>query len=250
MSSSSMFDDSLLQDFMDKFYGYGNYQGDYWFVGMEEGGGGSFADIAQRLQDWNRRGRLELEDIVAYHAEIGAERFFGSQPRLQPTWNRLIRIELSARGEEVHTEYVRAYQKDYLGRHSSTNCLVELLPLPSPSVRNWLYAQYSQLPYLTNREVYASYYAERRAAHLRQRIREYKPKAVIFYSVNPGYIHWWKVIADVEFMEIVAGDERLYVAKNENTVFAITRHPVAKGVKNEYFHQVGKIVASSFLSQC
>lgn len=245
MSSLPMFDDSLLQDFMDKFYGYCNYKGDYWFVGMEEGGGGSFADIAQRLQDWNHRGRLELEDIVAYHAEIGAERFFGSQPRLQPTWNRLIRIELSARGQDVHTENVRAYQKEHLGRHRSTNCLVELLPLPSPSLGNWLYAQYSQLLYLTNRQVYSSYYAPHRAAHLQQRIREYKPKAVIFYSVNPGYIHWWKVIADVEFTEIFTEYDRLYVAKNEHTVFAITRHPVAKGVRNEYFHQVGKIIASN-----
>ena len=35
----------------------------------------------------------------------------------------------------------------------------------------------------------------------------------------------------------------MYIGKNKQTVFAIVRHPVARGVKNEYFHQVGKIIA-------
>jgi hypothetical protein len=37
-----LFDDQLLERFMCTFYGYGNYRGAYWFVGMEEGGGDSF----------------------------------------------------------------------------------------------------------------------------------------------------------------------------------------------------------------
>lgn len=247
MSSSSVFDDELLHDFMYGFYGYGNYGGDYWFVGMEEGGGNSFENICQRLQDWNRRGRLELEDIVKYHAEIAADRYFGSHPKLQPTWNRLIRIELSAKGQETHTENVRLYQKEHLGRHTSSNCLVELLPLPSPSIGHWLYAQHSQLPQLASREAYANYCAPRRAQHLRDRLGEYKPKAVVFYSVNPAYLYWWKLIAGVDFTQVAALD-RLYIAKNESTVFAIVRHPVAKGVRNEYFHQVGKIIASTAIA--
>ncbi len=39
MSGSLIFNDQLLQNFMQRFYGYGTYAGDYWFVGMEEGGG-------------------------------------------------------------------------------------------------------------------------------------------------------------------------------------------------------------------
>jgi hypothetical protein len=245
MSSLPMFDDPLLHDFMNTFYGYGSYTGDYWFVGMEEGGGNLFTEIEQRLNDWHRRGRQELEDIVAYHAEICAERFFGPNPKLQPTWNRLIRIELSAKGQDVDTERVRAYQKEHLGRHTSTNCLVELLPLPSRSTRDWLYAQHSQLPCLTSREVYTHQFAQLRAAHLKQRIQQYKPKAVVFYSVNLSYIHWWEVIAGVEFTKSMVGDRDCYVAQNEDTVFAITHHPVANGVKNEYFHQVGKILGKT-----
>ncbi len=244
MSVQSMFDDQLLEDFMKTFYGYGNYSSDFWFVGMEEGGGNSFADINNRLHDWDRRGRVELEDIAAYHAEIGGQRFFGPQPKLQPTWNRLIRILLSATGQNVHTEAVRAYQKDHLGRHLSGNCLIELLPLRSPSLGHWLYAQHSRLPYLTSRAEYTSYRAPLRAVHLQQRIQECKPKAVIFYSVNPSYMHWWKVIANAPFTTELADGERMYIAKTADTIFAITRHPVTQGVKNDYFHHVGKIIAS------
>jgi hypothetical protein len=41
--------DQLLSHFMQTFYGYGNYQGDYWFIGMEEGGGDTWAEVQQRL---------------------------------------------------------------------------------------------------------------------------------------------------------------------------------------------------------
>jgi hypothetical protein len=32
-----MSDDRLLERFIFRFYGYGNYDAKYWFVGMEEG---------------------------------------------------------------------------------------------------------------------------------------------------------------------------------------------------------------------
>ena len=40
-----MFDDELLQAYIDTFYGFGKYEGKYWFIGMEEGGGGTFEEI-------------------------------------------------------------------------------------------------------------------------------------------------------------------------------------------------------------
>jgi hypothetical protein len=212
MSPLFVFDDQLLQDFMNGFYGYGNYSGDYWFVGMEEGGGNSFENIDQRLKDWDRRDRFEIEDIADYHVEIGAGQYFDSHPKLQPTWNRLIRIALSAEGQDtIYREQVRAYQQEQLGRHNSNNCLVELLPLPSPSLGHWLYAQHSNLVCLRSREAYMTCYAQRRATHLQQRIQESKPKAVIFYSVNPAYISCWKSIAGVEFNEQYILGDRMYL---------------------------------------
>lgn len=50
--------DVLLQQYMSKFAGYGNLDGDYWLVGMEEGGGNSIEEIERRINLW-KEGVLE-----------------------------------------------------------------------------------------------------------------------------------------------------------------------------------------------
>lgn len=37
------FDDATLLEYIDRFYGYGNYRSQHWLVGMEEGGGDNLA---------------------------------------------------------------------------------------------------------------------------------------------------------------------------------------------------------------
>jgi hypothetical protein len=101
---TEQFDDQILDEFVKNFYGYGNYNGGCWFVGMEEGGGYSFAEIINRLDAWAKRGKCELEDLAKYHAEIGITRLFNGSPQLQPTWNKLIRILLSSHGHEPTAE--------------------------------------------------------------------------------------------------------------------------------------------------
>lgn len=233
MVSTSMFDDRLLEKFMHGFYGYGNYKGDYWFVGMEEGGGNSFTEIAQRLKHWKELGSPELADLGNTGHDLS---------KYQPTWERLIRINLSAKGQDTDKESIRAYQKDYLEKYISKNCLLELLPLPSSSLKNWLYLNYSQLPELESREKYRTTCSPYRAARLKQRIHEYQPKTVIFYSKQ--YIDSWKLIAELEFEEVVVVDKQLWIAKNQHTIFAITYHPTSYGAKNQYFDEVGKIIRS------
>src|ERR1700737_464546 len=91
-ASNKHFDDDLLADFAETFYGYGDYNVPYWFVGMEEGGGESFENVEARLSIWNERGRQELEDVAEFYRAIGAEKFFQKDAPLHPTWSKLIRI--------------------------------------------------------------------------------------------------------------------------------------------------------------
>jgi hypothetical protein len=126
-------EDTLLQEFINGFYGYGNYHAPYWFIGMEEGGGGSFEEIRSRLNTWASRGRRELEDLADYHCAIGITRYWDKPVRLQLTWNRLIQILISIKGLETFARDRRHYQRDHLARENSETCLLELMPLPSPS---------------------------------------------------------------------------------------------------------------------
>lgn len=181
----STFDDALLEDFANQHYGFGNFQGGFWFVGMEEGGGESFEDIERRLQTWRKRGRLELDDVAEYHMEMGITYLFRERPRIQTTWGGLIRILLAARGETPTTDTIREYQRDRLGRATGETCLLELLPLPSPSTKHWLYGAHSKLPYLADRQAYRRALLTKRMAHLQGRIRQHQPKVVLFY----GYVY-------------------------------------------------------------
>ena len=237
---TTLFDAQLLNEFVEKFYGYGNYNGQLWFVGMEEGGGNSFSEIENRLNAWTHRGKNELEDLAQYHAEIGMTDWFNDKPKLQSSWNKLIRILLSSKGQSPTTEEVREYQKILLGKSSGDNCLVNLLPLPSPSIERWLYAEHSQLHYLSDRLKYKKWCLKSRIEHLRNRINQYKPKVVVFYSL--GYYKYWQEIIGIDLLQEA---DNIHTGYNETTFFVITKHPATKGVTNEYFHQVGKLIEVS-----
>jgi hypothetical protein len=237
-------DETLLQTFIETFYGYGNYAGDYWFVGMEEGCDTcDFAEISKRLSVWQGRGSHELEDVKGYHLDLGITWPFEAKPALQSTWKGLIRILLLAEGQQPTVEQMRLYQRDVWGRVDGESCLLELLPLPSRSTGHWIYADHSDLSFLSTRVAYMEACAGQRAAHIHRRIVEHRPKAVIFYSMNSWYRKWWQAIAGVEFVE--AAEERLYWARVDGTTFVIMNHPTAFGVSNRYLQAVATKMSSN-----
>ncbi len=210
---------------------------------MEEGGGNSVVEIEQRPERWVESGEQETVDLVDPDCDLETTPFFCKKAKLQPTWNKLIRILLSSQGSVPTTEQVRQYQRSSLGRHGGENCLVELLPLPSPSMRHWIYGNNSKLEYLKNRKTYQEHCLPWRVEHLKQRIAEHLPAVVIFYGSS--YREHWHRIAGVDF-EL---DGEVYLGRNEFTVFVITKHPTAKEVTNDYFHRIGMMIARPLRSQ-
>lgn len=235
------FDDDLLKLWMQTHYGYGNYAGDYWFVGMEEGCRGcTSGQIMQRMALWDGRGRHELDDVRDYHLTLGVTWPFDDAPRLQPTWRGLMRIVLGAQRVDVTREELREYQRTRLARHGGDTCLLEFLPLPSPSASDWFYAEHSRIPFLVSRRRYRDACAPWRADHIKQRIAQHQPKAVVFYSTNKWYRHWWEFIAGVPFESL--GKDDPYVGRSPTTTYVIMKHPTAHGVSTEYLQQVADVV--------
>lgn len=242
MNSQDFFNDELLEKRVDTFYGYGNYQGNYWFIGMEEAGG-DFKENNNRINIWSNRGKQELEELAEYHIAMGAGELFQLGAAIQPTWNKLIRIVLSAKGiENIHAKDVRNYQIYQLGRKNEETCLLELLPLPSSSLAYWIYSQHSRLPFLSNRIDYENYCVDKRINRISYKIKEYQPSSVVFYGIS--YEYSWRKIADVEFSLTPEG---FFIGRNSQTVFVIAKHPIAFGVTNEYFHNIGKSIATELV---
>lgn len=230
-------DDNILEKYIHSFYGYGNPNGPYWFIGKEEGGDLSLAQNLGRVTAWNERGEMEFDDLFGFHESIGVLECFGEKAKLQPTWNKLIRILLSAQGDEPNAETVREYQGTSLARKDSETCLPELLPLPARSTSEWDYSEVSYLPYLRSREIYRNEIGPKRALHLKDKVNFYKPKLVVFYSMDRWYREQWKIISDCEFEEV----DGTLVSKTPDTVFAILPHPTAFGYTNKYFHEAGAL---------
>jgi hypothetical protein len=235
-------DDQALAAYIDKFYGYGNYRGAWWLVGMEEGSTGTSEEIVSRLDLWSSRGCRELEDVAMFASSAPPlSKWFTPRPPLQPTWRGLVRLILSAERRSTDAEAARLYQGNELGRADSNNCLLELLPLPSPSVDRWIYAEHSGLPELRSRPEYLERIAPKRVRHLQRRIQEHRPRAVIFYSRR--YQPWWEQITGASFGAPV--EPGVQLVKTRDTLFVMTPHPTYRGLTSDYFAAVGRTIAAA-----
>jgi hypothetical protein len=239
-----MLNDQLLSAYIDTFYGYGTYAAPYWFVGMEEGGGGSLSAADGRITQWLNRGQNELEPLRDDDS-ISTSPWFRPNPKAQPTWKHLIRMALVAQGLSPSLEEIKAYQRDRLGRAHGETCLLELLPLPSPSTRDWYYSPYTSLPQLQSREIYMNHYAPSRAEHLREQVSTHIPKPVVFYSVNHWYRRWWELIAGVPFKPETTSGGDILLGVTSATTFAIVKHPVSMGVTKRYYEDIGKLLVKA-----
>jgi hypothetical protein len=253
-----MLDSDLLQSYMRRFYGYGELSADYWFVGMEQGGGSTEREIVQRLNGWVQLSRGMVIDLVRIHHAVQNERgefmsyYFEGRVKIQRTWAGLIRILIVAQGkEDFSVEAVRSVQSTSWGRSGGDNCLLELLPLPSPGVNKWYYNAWSDLPELRSREVYRAAVTGDRVQRLRELVGEYRPRCVVFYSVSPDYLARWSQIAGTDFSLIepeimCSGNQgQSFTARfhsNGNTLFVVIYHPVYTGLTKEYFAKVGQAI--------
>ncbi|HEX8231555.1 MAG TPA: hypothetical protein VF826_19925 [Chloroflexia bacterium] len=240
-------DPDVLEAYIARFYGHGSYNARYWFIGMEFGGGGSLEEVVSRIQGWHERGGKELEDLGPQGVGAGSRWFRPPYP-MQQTWSKLIRIALSAEGLPAGIEDLRDYQRDRLGREGGLDCILELLPLPSPGLGHWKFypdmaEKYPDLKYLRDRKTYTSHVAPGRIAHLRATIEEHRPRAVVFYGT--GYRHWWRQIAGAEFVQSAL--DKVWTARGPFTLFVMMQHPTAHGVSKSYFDAIGRLIADAQL---
>lgn len=224
-----------VRRFMTSFFGYGSWNANLWFVGMEEGGGESIDEIERRLTAWD--GSDELADVRDFHRAIGSDRWFRRRPPIQSTWGKLIRVALAAAGRATDNETVRTYQRDELARRDGETALIELFPLPSPSTSEWLYGD-TCITDLATRARYLDALAPQRIAQLRRRIVTHQPHAVVFYG--SAYRRYWEEIAATAFTPVASG--AFDAARSVPTIYILTAHPVGHGVTNRQFEAIGEYI--------
>lgn len=243
MTNMQKLDEELLNEYMNCFFGYGNLNSDYWFIGMEESGGTTFNEIEQRLVTWEKRGMSTVEDLYDYHIDINVPEWFTDHAQVQKTWNGIIRIFLrSDKGIEPNIEDVRKYQINDLARSNGETCIIELLPLPSPSISDWKYNRYSSNPLLVNRNIYTQKVGAERINKITSLINDHNPKNIIFFGI--GYLKSWCQILQTELDCVTIQNKSAYFGKVGNANVAVTHHPSAHGMTTAYYHEVGEKLAN------
>jgi hypothetical protein len=223
--------------------GYGNPKGDYWFIGPEEGG--SIEGNKDRIQVWIELGSNEhFHDMKDFHLSLSKregyeelQRFFSAKVKLQSTWNGIMKILFPLLSEKDKTlEKRRNYQKDFLGRKNGATVIAELFPFSSKSL-----ADKKSKDFLTkSKEQYWNDYGHLRESLLCDQILKYRPKVVCFYSTSFNE-NWQRIIEKLNpsFQNFESiGDLPMKYFKNNETVFIIIPHPIARSMNRKH-EQIG-----------
>lgn len=233
----------LLSDFMNNFFGYGNLNSPYWFIGKEEGGGKNLDENFRRIHAWEYFGKPTTVDLIDYHLKLG---FTDKQlNNIQSTWTKLIQILLSIEGKEETKKERRFYQRNHLGRLNGNNCCLELMPMASRSTGLWLWEKIFQEYYQINdRKEYFSSIVPNRIKRLKELIKKYNPELIVFYSTQNDYIQKWNDIVDVRDWQWVQLTKFMKYGwfKRDSSLYVITTHPTMKGITNKDFPEVGKFI--------
>ncbi len=180
-----------LYEYIFRFFGYGNLDGKYWFVGIEESGGKSTEEINERVELWHTRGKNITEDLNEYHKELKCdtsafENYLGANAgSIQTTWEQLIRVILSYQNNKsIERPDILNYQKTELGRIDKDTCLLELLPLPDSRNSGWIYNKYNYDECLNDKNLYVENIIQYRIQKIKELIKCKKPKFVVFYIMS------------------------------------------------------------------
>ena len=99
----------LIQERIKNFWGYGNLDSPYWFIGMEEGYNEDNEILHDRFTATAHQQICDIYDDLK--VDPGHVVWFEKSAKIQPTWRRLIEMMLYA---ETNTfpdkEEIRAFQ--------------------------------------------------------------------------------------------------------------------------------------------
>jgi len=232
----------LIENRIYNFWGYGNLQSDVWFIGMEEGFGGTLLDLENRFLNTKDKSVMDIQN--GYEDVKDHFQWFLKKPKIQRTWSKLILILLSLNSEDkIDNKKIRKYQRTEFARANSNHCSLEFMPLPcrSTNAGDWFYGQFG-IEFLGTRKEYLEKIMPLRIRLFQGLIEKYAPKTIIFYSLS--YLDYWKNIIGHELM----GKDSPYYYNNGKSKFFVIPHPVAHGMTNLEWVEIANKIKSISIS--
>ena len=190
------------------FRGYGNPNGRFWFVGMEEGGG-DIESLRIRADKFSN-----LEDLAESHQRFESH----DMSNLISTWRIMSAIAGRIGGitDWWDPEYARNYQLNHLGRTNGETYLTEILPLPKRSLNDCPYSDIFDSPQDYFEQVYPT-----QLDSLRTEYAEADPKQQFVFCYGKKYWQYHREIFNFAAFQ-PALDGKVQWGRNESTVFVLT----------------------------
>lgn len=227
-----MLDPATIDRFAHGFFGYGNLQAPFWFIGMEEGGLRHLDEFERRVEVWVELGRTPLVDLFEFSRELGPTPWFEPNAPLQRTWRALIRAVLIATDANTSMDAQRWYQANRLGRSDGETALLELMPFPSATTREWPYANLG-IESCATRDNYGRAMSEPRLASIINLVQTHQPRAVVCY----GNANFWQKRLSLQLSET-----GLSTGTTGETLVIAAPHPTAPGSTNDRWDRIGGLL--------
>jgi len=217
-------DEEQLLRYCLRFFGYGQPNALWAYIGMEEWGCREIGEAIARLNAWHALGEpMPAVNLLEFHNQLYP--VVGPIAAVGPnqTWEFLIRIRLAAEGEEPTPEAIHEYPNNQLGNENGSNSLLEFMPLPCPSIRAWPWPKWCNVE--ATKTAYVRRLAPTRILGLQNIVnQQHNPRVVIFYGKS--YHNCWLQIVGLEQMEDIPGFEgRAQWAQRDGKLFVSTWHP-------------------------
>lgn len=188
MNTTTNKDKQRLLDFI----GYGRLEAPVWFLGMEEGGGGEARLLIQS-------GFSRVEDLRDAHRKLGILKHHEGRRNLQPVWNKMCEFMLRVEGHPSPTvEDRRTYQAEHLGRTHGNSLLLELLPIPKPSMSAWDYPL--TFPEYPDVAAYRRDVIPRRIELVSQLVIDHLPRVIVAYG-KEYWPYYRQILSHAQFSE-------------------------------------------------
>jgi len=232
-------DQDLVEANIRDFFGYGNPQAKWWFVGMEEHGGATVEESRMRLNAWRGLGGKALVDLKSFHKAARLNLPHLNTPvnwrKGCSAWKRQIHVLLAAQGLPCDDQHMIERFADW-GAHDSNTCLIELKPLPCPNWRSWPWPQWCHVE--DSKTKFLTRIQTDRCQRIMDMIKASPvPRCVVFYSTGRTFLSLWETIASCAFDPVVAPG--IYGKKIAGTVFVAIPQRRKGGISYTLMTQVG-----------
>lgn len=213
---------NLVKEFALNFYGYGNLDAPFWFIGLDETGAMSFEGLQKQALCWTNfnTSTVCMHDFGKKMEELYQEDL--KRPFLEQYLRQVCHMLHVAQRKDFNEKELKDYLDGKIGCHQAPCALLEL----------GLSKSIASLGETSKDAI-----LRERMLTLKKLIQEKKPKTVFFMSDSLQYRDYWLNIMKTEYVDI----EGVLISKVNNQKFIICSHPTKHGVTQDYFNKVGML---------